>query len=147
MKKIILALTCCIAILAACNNETKTSENTDSVTFAPDASTAPAEVMVDTASKMAPAAATGKVEVVDTEKGKALIAKSDCLGCHKIDEKLVGPAYKAVAAKYTSADIDMLAGKIISGGAGNWGEIPMSPHASLSKADAQEMVKYILSLK
>ncbi|MDB5120152.1 MAG: cytochrome [Sphingobacteriales bacterium] len=157
MKKIILALTCCIAILAACNNETKTSENTDSITYAPDtvaATSTPATAPADTASKMAPATPatekeTGstKKETGSTEKGKALIAKSDCLGCHKLDEKLVGPAYKAVAEKYTSADIDKLAGKIIAGGAGNWGEVPMSPHPAISKDDAKEMVKYILSLK
>ena len=153
MKKIILALTCCIAILAACNNETKTADNKDSVTFAPDPSTttapAPAPVPDDTTSKMAtpPASAPATAKIGDTEKGKALIAKSDCLGCHKIDEKLVGPAYKAVAAKYTMADVDKLAAKVISGGAGNWGQVPMSPHPSLSKDDAKEMVKYILSLK
>ena len=81
------------------------------------------------------------------QKGADLIANSDCLSCHKVDEKVVGPSYKDVAAKYTIADIDMLAATIIKGGQGHWGEIPMTPHPDLKAKDAKEMVKYILSLK
>lgn len=83
------------------------------------------------------------------EKGKNLIATSDCLACHKIDQKLVGPAYEEVAAKYELNDknVDYLAGKIIDGGAGVWGQIPMSPHPDLSRDNAKEMAKYILSLR
>lgn len=82
-------------------------------------------------------------------KGAALISKSDCLTCHKVDMKVVGPAYKEVAAKYeaTDANIAMLADKIISGGSGHWGEVPMQAHPNVTKDDATEMVKYILSLK
>ena len=78
-----------------------------------------------------------------------LIANSDCLTCHKLNEKVIGPAYKEVAKKYayTPANVKMLAGKIIKGGAGNWGPIPMTAHAALSQADAESMVKYILNLK
>jgi len=83
----------------------------------------------------------------NTEAGKQLIAKSDCLGCHNETDKLVGPAYVEVAEKYTASDIDYLAGKIIKGGSGVWGEVPMSAHPSLSQDDAKEMVSYILSLK
>jgi cytochrome c len=84
----------------------------------------------------------------DFSKGKNLIAKSDCLACHKDDAKLVGPAYVDVAKKYepTDANISQLAQKIIKGGAGVWGQIPMSPHPTLTEGDAKEMVKYILSL-
>lgn len=81
------------------------------------------------------------------KKGADLIAASDCLACHKTDSKVVGPSYKDVALKYTTADIAMLAQTIIKGGSGNWGEVPMTPHPTLSEADATEMVKYILSLK
>lgn len=80
-------------------------------------------------------------------EGLALIEGADCLGCHKNDAKLVGPSYQEVAAKYTEADIDMLATKIIEGGKGNWGDIPMTPHAGMSKENAKKMVEYILSLK
>ncbi|TFZ64963.1 c-type cytochrome [Hymenobacter sp. UV11] len=84
-----------------------------------------------------------------TAAGAKLIAGSDCLGCHKEDVKLVGPAYKDVAAKYpaTDANIAMLANRVITGGKGHWGEIPMSAHPALSLGDAKEMTKYILSLK
>lgn len=81
--------------------------------------------------------------------GAQLIAASDCLSCHKDNEKVVGPAYTAVAEKYpdSEANIAMLAGKILKGGSGNWGAVPMTPHPGLSEADAREMTKYILSLK
>ena len=81
--------------------------------------------------------------------GAKLMAASDCASCHKENEKLVGPAYTAVAQKYpaTEANISMLATKIIQGGKGNWGEIPMTAHPSISVADAREMTTYILSLK
>lgn len=83
------------------------------------------------------------------EKGKNLIATSDCLACHNVDNKLVGPAYVEVAQKYEFNDknVEYLASKIIDGGAGVWGQIPMSPHPDLSKENAREMAKYILSLK
>jgi len=81
------------------------------------------------------------------DEGKALVEGADCLSCHKVDSKLVGPAYIDVAKKYTDADIDHLAQKVIDGGKGVWGDVPMTPHAGLSKENAQKMVKYILSLK
>ncbi|MCW3161619.1 c-type cytochrome [Chryseobacterium oryctis] len=81
------------------------------------------------------------------EEGLKLIEGTDCLSCHKTDSKLVGPSYQDVANKYTEADIDHLAQKIIDGGKGVWGDIPMTPHAGMSKENAQKMVKYILSLK
>lgn len=81
------------------------------------------------------------------DEGLALIEGADCLGCHKIDSKLVGPSYQEIADKYTEADADMLADKIINGGKGNWGEIPMTPHAGMSKETAKKMVAYILTLK
>ena len=85
----------------------------------------------------------------DYQKGLELIAKSDCLTCHKVGEKLIGPSYKEVAAKYESNEenIDLLAGKIIKGGQGVWGQIPMTAHLQISEADAKQMVKYILLLK
>lgn len=86
---------------------------------------------------------------VDNQKGLELIGASDCTTCHKISEKNIGPAYTDVAAKYeaTQANIDTLVSKIINGGSGVWGEVPMTPHPTLSKEDATEMVKYILALK
>ncbi|MGI8950248.1 MAG: c-type cytochrome [Chitinophagaceae bacterium] len=85
----------------------------------------------------------------DYKKGLALIAQSDCLTCHKISEKLTGPAYQDVANKYAGVDtaVTYLAHKVIAGGSGVWGTIPMTPHPQLSEADAEQMVKYILLLK
>ncbi len=83
----------------------------------------------------------------DKNEGLVLIEGADCLGCHKMDSKLVGPSYQEVANKYTEADVDQLATKIIDGGKGVWGEIPMTPHSGMSKENAQKMVKYILTLK
>lgn len=91
--------------------------------------------------KVMDSAAAGKHE------GLALIEGADCLTCHKIDAKLVGPSYQEVADKYTEADVDMLAKKIIDGGKGVWGEIPMTPHAGMSPDNAKKMVEYILTLK
>lgn len=81
-------------------------------------------------------------------KGEELISQKDCKTCHKEEMKLVGPAYKDVANKYEANDknIDMLADKVIKGGSGNWGEVAMLPHPDISKDDAKEMVKYILSI-
>ena len=91
--------------------------------------------------KVVDSAAAGKHE------GLALIEGADCLTCHKVDSKLVGPSYQEVADKYTAADVDKLAQKIIDGGVGNWGQIPMTPHAGMSKDNAKKMVEYILTLK
>src|SRR5258705_4890574 len=82
----------------------------------------------------------------DYKAGFALISKSDCLTCHKVDEKLTGPSYRDVANKYAGLPdtiVTHLAGKVISGGSGVWGEIIMLPHPAISQADAEAMVKYI----
>ncbi len=85
----------------------------------------------------------------DYQKGLALVAGSDCLTCHKTSEKNIGPAYKDVAAKYENNEenIKMLAAKVIKGGAGVWGAIPMTPHPQIKEEDAEAMVKYVLLLK
>lgn len=90
-----------------------------------------------------------KKQTVLAAQGLSLINKSDCKACHSIDQRLVGPSFIEIARKYKSspAIINKLAGKIISGGAGVWGQIPMTPHPQISKKDAGEMVGYILSLK
>ena len=84
----------------------------------------------------------------DFSRGKELIAQSDCLTCHKEQDKLIGPSYAEVAAKYeeTEANVKLLADKIISGGQGVWGQVPMTPHPNVSEEQAEEMVRYILSL-
>lgn len=81
------------------------------------------------------------------EVGKLRISESDCFACHTEKEKLVGPAYTAIAKKYSSADIPKLTKKIIEGGSGVWGDIPMTPHQGMDTKDVEAMVRYILSLK
>lgn len=87
----------------------------------------------------------------DYKKGLALVSPpADCFTCHHVDEAVTGPAYRDVANKYADMPdtiVTHLAKKIISGGKGNWGEIPMVPHLAVSLEDAEAMVKYILLLK
>lgn len=79
-----------------------------------------------------------------------LLKKYACVACHAIDTQLVGPAYKKVAEKYrTDKKAEaMLVQKILNGGAGTWGQIPMPPHKGrVTDAEALVMVKHILALK
>ncbi len=88
--------------------------------------------------------------MVGTAQANADLAKSSgCMNCHTVDKKLVGPAYKDVAAKYKGdpAAADKLAVKIQKGSQGVWGPIPMPPNAKVSDADAKTLAQYILSLK
>lgn len=82
-------------------------------------------------------------------KGLAKLKTSDCMTCHMVDRKIVGPSYADVAAKYETTDenITKLAQKVLDGGVGVWGEIPMPPHPALSLEDAKDMVSYVLLLK
>jgi cytochrome c len=92
---------------------------------------------------------TKKPSAADLEAGKAMFLKLDCLTCHKMDTKLVGPAYYDVIKKYppTEANYEMLSNKVITGGSGVWGQIPMAPHPALTPDDAKKIVEYILSIK
>jgi cytochrome c len=80
-------------------------------------------------------------------KGAQMVANMDCRACHSVDQTSVGPTYKAIAAKYAKASpIEQLMKKIVVGGSGTWGTREMPPHPDLSKEDAEEMVRYILSV-
>ena len=84
------------------------------------------------------------------QKGLELVAKSDFLTCHKIDDVFTGTSYKQIAEKYAGASdamITELGQKIIKGGNGVWGSALMTPHPAISQQDAEAMVKYILLLK
>lgn len=85
----------------------------------------------------------------DYQKGMAVAAGSDCMSCHKIDEKNIGPAWRDVANKYAGQDtaVAYLAKKIIQGGSGVWGEVPMAAHPTFTQADAEAVAKYVLLLK
>jgi cytochrome c len=93
-------------------------------------------------------AAAASTPLMAAEEGEALLGKYDCLACHKTDMKVVGPAYKDVAAKYkgdASAPAALLA-KVKAGGVGNWGQIPMPPHPTASDDDLKKIIAWILSL-
>lgn len=79
--------------------------------------------------------------------GKELIAGSDCMSCHQLNERMIGPSYQEIAVRYSAKDSEMLAGKIIEGGKGNWGDVPMQAHPQITKEEAKSMVQYILSQK
>ena len=81
------------------------------------------------------------------DAGADLAKAKNCLACHAVDKKVVGPAYKDVAKKYTAKDEAMLAAKVIKGGKGSWGEVPMPPNPSVTPDEANKLVKWILSLK
>ncbi|WP_443938064.1 c-type cytochrome [Pedobacter sp. MW01-1-1] len=87
--------------------------------------------------------------VFQMSTGEKLINKSDCIGCHNKVNKIIGPSYVEIAKKYpaTEKNINYLADKILKGGTGVWGEMPMSAHPQVKKDEAKLMVKYILSLK
>jgi cytochrome c len=78
-----------------------------------------------------------------------LAQKKNCMACHAIDKKLVGPAYKDVAAKYAGQKdaVDKLAQKVMKGGAGVWGAVPMPANPQVSEAEAKQLVQWVLSLK
>jgi cytochrome c len=80
---------------------------------------------------------------------EALLKANNCMSCHAVDKKLVGPAYKDVAKKHgnDASKADALAQKIIKGGSGVYGAIPMPANAKVSEADAKKMATYILGLK
>ena len=78
-----------------------------------------------------------------------LAQKKGCLACHSVDNKIVGPAYKDVAKKYKGqkgADAK-LTEKVLKGGKGSWGEIPMPANTQVTEAEAKQLVSWILSLK
>src|SRR5882672_4210409 len=134
-KKLVFILSVTF-LAAACGNsgETKSADTKDTPAAAP--------------------AATPPADAATNDKGLELIGASDCTTCHRLNKASsgasIGPAYSEVAAKYSPAadtTVDRIVKKIISGGSGVWGTVPMTPHPSVPEADVREMVKYILALK
>jgi len=81
--------------------------------------------------------------------GGKLIAANDCLTCHQIDKKSVGPSYRQIAEKYdlNQGNIENLATAVIKGSRGLWGNAAMTPHPRLTNDEAEAMCRYILSLR
>jgi cytochrome c len=78
-----------------------------------------------------------------------LAQQKNCLACHAVDKKLVGPAYKDVAAKYAGQKdaVNKLTQKVLKGGAGVWGAVPMPANPQVTEAEAKQLVQWILSQK
>jgi cytochrome c len=128
IKNSLLAIAIVLAVASCGSNKTETAVKEDYGT--PDESAAP-------------------VAAVDAiTQGESLIKASDCKTCHHPTNKIIGPSHTDVAKKYdfTQANVTLLATKIISGGTGVWGEIPMTPHPDITQADAEKMARYVLSL-
>lgn len=128
MKKSILMLSSVLFFISCGNNtETKETPAADTVT------------------------AVKETRNVVADAGLALMSKSDCFTCHKLTESSIGPAYAAVAAKYSTMDAqaakDSITHQIIHGGSGKWGTVAMQPHPLVTKGEADTMAVYILSIK
>ena len=78
-----------------------------------------------------------------------LAQKKNCMACHAVDKKVVGPAYKEVAAKYAGQKdaVDKLAQKVMKGGSGVWGAVPMPANPQVSEAEAKQLVQWVLTQK
>ncbi len=122
-----ISLVLCVVFMAACGGKKQT--NTEEYVANESTSATPQSIDV-------------------IAQGEALVKESDCKICHHPINKIVGPAHTDVAKKYdfTEANVQMLVSKIIKGGSGVWGEIPMAAHADITQADAEKMVRYVLSL-
>ena len=93
--------------------------------------------------------AAAAVAALPSQASEELAKKHNCFACHAVDKKLVGPAYKDVAAKYRAdkgAEAKLI-DKVKKGGVGAWGQIPMPPNATVPDADLKALVKWVLSQK
>ncbi len=89
------------------------------------------------------------VTVAPAMADQALATSKNCMACHAVDKKLVGPSYKDVAAKYAGQKdaVDKLAAKIMKGGSGVWGPVPMPANPQVNDADAKKLAAWVMSLK
>ena len=80
---------------------------------------------------------------------QALAQSKNCMACHSVDKKVVGPAFKDIGAKFAGQPgaANVLAQKIIKGSAGVWGPVPMPANTQVSEADAKKLADWVLTLK
>ena len=96
---------------------------------------------------IAAALAAGFTVAAPAQADEALAKKHNCLACHQLDKKSVGPSYKDIAAKYKGQNVAAkLEEKVKKGGAGVWGQVPMAPNPSLPDADNKTLVAWILKM-
>lgn len=92
---------------------------------------------------------SAQAETADLD-GDKLVKERRCYGCHNISQNLLGPSYQAIATRHAARKdimLEVLAEKIIVGGAGNWGVVPMVPNEQVSKDEARTIARWILNLK
>jgi cytochrome c len=79
----------------------------------------------------------------------ALATSKNCMSCHAVERKVLGPSFKDVAAKYKDdkGAVDTLASKIMKGGSGVWGPVPMPANNQVSEADAKKLAAWVMSTK
>ncbi len=128
MKRLLFAMTAVIALASCGGGESKTEAKSDT-----------------TATTTAPAPAVN-------EEMLTMLTNKGCMpACHAIDKKVTGPAYKDVAKRYenaSAATIDTLVNKVLNGGSGNWGDIPMAANkANVTPEEAKTLVTFVLTLK
>jgi cytochrome c len=89
------------------------------------------------------------LSIVPAFADQVLATSKNCMACHAAERKLVGPAFKDVAAKYASDKmaVDKLAIKIQKGGAGVWGPVPMPANTQVSDADAKKLAAWVLTIQ
>lgn len=90
------------------------------------------------------------VRAATVADGARLVQERRCYGCHELKRNLIGPSYQAIAVRHAARKdvmVEVLAEKIITGGAGNWGVIPMVPNEQVSQAEARTIARWILNLK
>ncbi len=93
------------------------------------------------------ALAAGFVVAAPAQANEELAKKYNCLACHQVDKKSVGPAYKDIAKKYKGQNVEAkLIEKVKKGGAGVWGQVPMAPNPAVPDADLKKLVQWVLSL-
>jgi cytochrome c len=86
--------------------------------------------------------------LVGTVQASADLARSkNCMACHAVERKLVGPSFKNVASRYSERDIPHIAGVIQRGGSGRWGPIPMPGNASITSEEAEALARWVLEQK
>ena len=92
-------------------------------------------------------AAAGMLAAGQAAADEALAKKHNCLACHTVDKKGVGPAYREIAKKYKGQDVAAkLQEKVKKGGQGVWGPVPMPPTAAVPDADIKTLVDWILKM-
>lgn len=146
MKKAFFILCISVAVSACGGSSSSTKGGSDSTAAADQTAKATSSDADTNATKTGTEGAGGSA---GSAAGEKLLAANDCGTCHKVDTKVIGPAFQDIAKKYdaSEANIDMLAKKVIAGGSGNWGTMAMTAHPSLAESDAKEIVKYILAQK